>query len=307
MAKNEVEIKKEKKPVNKVHVIVSVSVTVACLAIGGVGGYFIGKLFFPNNAPIDYSKLKDVDFEDDQVVLMKKYQASKSDDYTKSFAPYEIANIGINKISQHDYVVTKTKGEVNAMGVAQTVRATSIKNKDEYFLENISASSMLQTGKRFYQRGETISTFNGEKVESEKAVWSTTPQSELPLTEHEAKWGKQLSRPLIYIISSKTSYETSTATKTSDGYKVILDLHPKYAVLRYVRQMVEISPIKDPIFHSIQLTFNLDNDLNILSSEVNESYSVVMVVTAESVANIKDVYTYDQATPLPSLSEDLTY
>ena len=307
MPKVEEAVKKEKKPVNKKQVIISVSITVLCLALGGVGGYFVGKLFFPNNAVIDYSKMKDADFEDDQVLLMKKYQSSKSDDYTAAFKPYEIANIGINKISNHDYVQVKTKGDVNAMGVNQTVRATSIKNKDEYFLENISASSMLQTGKRFYQRGETITTYNGENVESERANWNSTPQSELSLNEHEAKWGKQLSRPLIYIISSKTSYDTSTATKTSDGYRVILDLNPKYAVLRYVRQMVEISPVKDPLFHSIQLTLNLDNDLNLLSSEVNESYSVVMVVTAESVANIKDVYTYDQATPLPSLSEDLTY
>lgn len=307
MPKVEEAVKKEKKPVNKKQVIISVSITVLCLALGGVGGYFVGKLFFPNNAVIDYSKMKDADFEDDQALLMKKYQSTKSDDYTTAFKPYEIANIGINKISNHDYVQVKTKGDVNAMGVNQTVRATSIKNKDEYFLENISASSMLQTGKRFYQRGETITTYNGENVEAERANWNSTPQSELSLSEHEAKWGKQLSRPLIYIISSKTSYDTSTATKTSDGYKVILDLHPKYAVLRYVRQMVEISPVKDPLFHSIQLTLNLDNDLNLLSTEVNESYSVVMVVTAESVANIKDVYTYDQATPLPSLSENLTY
>ena len=307
MPKNEESKKKEKKPVSKKHVIISISITVLCLAVGGVGGYFIGRMFFPKEQAIDYSKMKDIDFEDDQEALMKKYSASKASDYTKEFAPYELANIGINKIKEHDYVISKTYGQVNAMGVEQSVRATSIKNKDEYFLENISASSMVQTGKRFYQKGDNVSTYNGSNVSAEKAEWSEPPVSELSLEEHEAKWGKDLSRPLIYIISSKTAFDTSTATKTDEGYTVRLDLSPKYAVLRYVRQMVEISPIKDPLFHSVQLNVFLDENLNVLSTEVDESYSVVMVVTAESVAHIKDVYTYDVETPIPVLSQDLEY
>lgn len=307
MPKLKDEAKKEKKPISKVHIIVSISVTVTCLALGGVGGYFIGKLFFPANQAIDYSKMKDVDFEDDQEALMRKYAVSKSDDYTKDFAPYELANISLNKFKDHEYVKSVTHGKVNAMGVEQTIRATSIKHKDEYFLENISASSMLQTGKRFYQSNGVVKTYNGTNAESEKATWADPAESELTLEEHEAKWGKNLSRPLIYIISSKTAFDTSTATKSEDGYVVRLDLSPKYAVLRYVRQMVEISPVKDPYFHSVQLTMYLNNDLTLLKSEVEESYSVVMVVTAESVANISDEYTYDIETPIPTLDQDLEY
>lgn len=299
--------KKERKPVSKVHVIASISVTVVCLALGGVGGYFLGQQFFRKNQPIDYSKLSAADFEDDQVALMRRYQSSKANDYTNDFKPYELANIATNKFANHEYVVSKTHGSVNAMGVEQSVRATSIKYKEEYFMENISASSMLQTGKRFYQKDGTIKTYNGENVESEKAKWNENPQSELSNEEHEAKWGKQLSRPLIYIISSKTTFDTSTAEKTNEGYTVRLDLSPKYAVLRYVKQMVEISPIKDPYFHSIQLHLYLDDQLNLIKSEVEESYSVVMVVTAESVAHVSDEYIYDVETQIPSLNQDLTY
>lgn len=307
MPKNKEQKKKEKKPINKKHVIISVSIIASCLVVGGVGGYFIGRLFFPKSQSIDYSKLNEKEFEDDQIALMKRYSASKASDYTKDFAPYELANIGINKIKEHDFVSSKTYGKVNAMGVEQTVRASSIKNRNEYFLENISASSMVQTAKRFYQKEDKVSTFDGGNVSTNRADWKENPVSELSLVEHEAKWGKDLSRPLIYIISSKTAFDTSTATKNEDGYIVRLDLSPKYAVLRYVRQMVEISPIKDPIFHSVQLTLSLDKDLNVISSEVEESYSVVMVVTAESVAQLKENYTYDVETPIPNLSQDLEY
>ena len=203
--------------------------------------------------------------------------------------------------------MSKQYGQVNAMGVAQTVRAASIKNKEEYFLENISASSMVQTGKRFYQKDGKVTTYNGENVETTKAKWNETPASELSLEEHEAKWGKDLSRPLIYIISSKTSKETSNSEKTSEGYTVHLDLSPKYSVLRYVRQMVEISPVTDPVFETVQLTLHLDSNLNLLSTDVDESYSVVMVVTANSVAHLSETYTYDVETPIPALSQDLEY
>lgn len=307
MPKNKDEQKKEKKPVSKKRIIISVSITVLCVALGGVGGYFIGNMVFRQEQTIDYSELKDVDFEDDHKALMKKYKASTASDYTKEFKPYELANIATEKFKEHDYVVSKQYGQVNAMGVAQTVRATSIKNKEEYFLENISASSMVQTGKRFYQKDGKVTTYNGENVETTKAKWNETPASELSLEEHEAKWGKDLSRPLIYIISSKTSKETSNSEKTSDGYTVRLDLSPKYSVLRYVRQMVEISPVKDPVFETVQLTLYLDSNLNLLSTEVDESYSVVMVVTANSVAHLTETYTYDVETTIPALSEDLEY
>ena len=172
MPKIKDEQKKEKKPVSKKHIIISVSITVLCIALGGVGGYFIGNMVFRQEQTIDYSKLKDVDFEDDHEALMKRYNSSTASDYTKEFEPYELANIATEKVKQHDYVVAKTYGQVNAMGVAQTVRATSIRNKEEYFLENISASSMLQTGKRFYQKDGKITTYNGENVETAKAKWN---------------------------------------------------------------------------------------------------------------------------------------
>lgn len=307
MPKNKDVQKKERKPRNKKAIIISISVTLVCVIIGGVGGYFIGRQVFPQNNAIDYSKMKDKDYEDDLEALMKKYTASKSSDYSTTFKPYEMANIGIEKIKNHDYVVSKTIGLVKAAGVDQTVRASSIKHKDDSFLENISASSMVKTGKRFYQSNGVVKTYNGNNIETDKAKWDEQPTSELSLDEHEEKWGKNLSRPLIYIISSKTCFDTSTATKTNDGYEVRLDLSPKYAVLRYVRQMVEISPVKNPRFHSIQLTMNLDNELNLLSCAVDESYSVEMVITAESVAHLDEVYTYDVETPIPSLSENLKY
>ena len=308
MRKNEGE-KKEKKPLKKrSRIIIAVSVTVACVVIGGIGGYFVGNMVFRSQNAIDYSKYSDLNsYEDDNEALLKKFKSSKATDYTKDFKPYEMACIAIEKIKEHDYVIAKTYGEVDAMGVNQTVRATSIKNKDEYFMENISASSMVKTAKRFFQKDGVVKTYEGNSVKTESAEWEDNPTSELSLAEHEDKWGKDLSRSIIYIISSKTCFDTSTAEKTDKGYTLRLDLSPKYAVLRYVRQMVSISPIKDPIFHSVQFNLYLDQNLNLLSTEVNESYSVVMVVTAESVARLKEYYTYDVQTKIPGLHDNMEY
>ena len=307
MRKNESE-KETRKPLKKKsRVIIAISITLGCVIVGGVGGYFVGNMVFRSQNAIDYSKMNIADFEDDTESLMKKYSSAKTSDYSITFQPYELACIAIEKVKGHDYVMAQTYGEVDAMGVNQTVRATSIKNKDEYFMENISASSMVKTAFRFYQSESKVTTYEGSNVETDKAEWKTKPYSELTTTEHEEKWGKDLSRSIIYIISSKTCFDTSKAEKTDSGYTVRLDLSPKYSVLRYVRQMLSISPIKDPIFHSVQFNLYLDKDLNLLSTEVNESYSVVMVVTAESVAHLKEYYTYDVQMNIPALNQNLEY
>lgn len=296
-----------KKPFSKKKIIIISIIGALSLVALGVGGYFLGQWIYINNNTIDYSKLSETELEDDQVALMKKYSESVASDYTKDFKSYELANIGINKIQNHDYVVSKTIGSAKALGVDQSVRAASIKNKNEYFLENLSVSKLVQTAKRFYQKEDVVKTYNGSEIDIEKAAWNENPDSELSLKDHEAKWGKQLSRPLLYIISSKTTLDTSTATKSSDGYTVKLDLSPKYAVLRYERQIVEISPVTNPIFHKIHLTLKLDNQLNLLSYSVDESYSVVMVILVETAVKLEETYTYDVETKIPNLTEDFKY
>lgn len=303
--------KKEPEKVSKKHSkktwIVLGICGVCFLAIGGTAGYFLGQSFFASQDAIDYSQYSADELEDNHEDLMRRYNEASPSTYLTKFKSYEFANIALDKVGLHENVMSQTYGLVNAMGVKQTVRATSIKNENKYFLENISASSMVQAAKRFYQEGDQVITYNGGSVSTDKATWSEQAQSTLSKKEHEDKWGKNLSRPSIYIISKATTLSTSKVEKDGDGYKVSIDIDPKLGVLRYVKQMIEISGVSSPKFHSIHMEMTLDSDLSLIQTKINEKYSVVMVVKAESDAEMTEYFTYDQGKTIPDLNTNCDY
>ena len=276
------------------------------LSFTGTGIYFLVKLIKDQTAEVDYSKLKDYELEDDQEQLMTRYNSTQEDDLSKVFNTCELANISINKFKEHKYYYSKTYGNASAVGINQTIRASVIKYGNNYFMENIS-SGLISTAKRFYQNGEIVKTYNGNNIQVERAHWDESSLEELSLVEHYEKWGKDLSRPLIYIISSKTVLNTSTTEVTQSGYVVHLDLSPEYSILRYIRQMVSISNVKNPIFESVHLDLTIDKDMNLAKMEVSESYSVVKVFRVNTTASLEETYTYDQKTKIPSLNENVNY
>lgn len=282
---------------------------VGFLAIGGIGGYLLSKQLFKPS--IDYSSLNEDEFEDNITPLTRKLSSAKtSSDLTKTFEPVELVEIGINKISAHEYVTSKqyglVKAKVSGVVVNQTVRASSIKNGNEYFLENISKSNMVAEGRRFYQSGDNVKTYVGSNVEIDHADWPENKSSTLSIQDHIKAWGKDLTRPLIYIVSSKT-VENGTAEVTDNGYNVTLELNPIYSVLRYVRQMISISGVSNPVFKSITLDVELDKELNLLKVTSTENYDVDMVVTAATEATLTETFTYDSETKIPTTEENLTY
>lgn len=282
---------------------------VGFLTIGALGGYLLSKQLF--KPTIDYSSLNEDEFEDNMTSLTRRFtSANKSSDLSRTFSPVELVEIGIDKIGSHEYVTSKqyglVKAKVSGVVVNQTVRASSIKNGNKYFLENISKSNMVAEGRRFYQEGETVKTYVGSNVEIDRAVWEESKSSSLTSSEHVAKWGKDLTRPLIYIVSSKTVKSGSTET-TEGGYKVNLELNQVYSVLRYIRQMISISGVSNPVFKSLNLTVELDKELNLLKVTSDEKYDVDMVVTAATEATLTETFTYDSELKIPAIDENLTY
>ena len=238
---------------------------------------------------------------------MNKYEKNHNGDLSKTYKPYELVNISFEKIKNHSYVTQQTFGVVNAMGVKQTIRGVTVKHNDELFMENLSVSRLVQAANRFYQKDDLVTTYDGKNIQTESANWNESPTTSLTKKEHEEKWGKDLSRPYIYIISSQTCLETSNIVKTSDGYLVSVDLDPIYGALRYVKQMCNISHIDPPSFQSINIKYTLDNELNMLKSEVTESYTVVMGVKAKSDATMTEYFEYDKEIAIPDIKSNFTY
>ncbi len=299
--------KVETKIASKKGVIISSVVAGSAVGIGiAVSLLLINPNLFPPVAP-NYAELAINELDDDNTALLRKYNKNKtSADFTNDFKPYEIINIGLTKATELESFKTILSGDIKASIATQVANSTYIKDGDNHFYENISAG-FVKVGLRFYQDTTGVDIYNGSDVSATGCTWSESNKSNLSISEYDEIWGKDLSRRTIYIISSKTTLDTSTAEKTADGYKVSLDLNPVLGAARYVKQMVMTSGLdREPIFSKINLTYTLDNELNILNVDMNSEYQVYTFTWVNSYEHLVEKYYYGDY-EIPSLAEDCEY
>ena len=143
------------------------------------------------------------------------------------------------------------------------------------------------------------------------ATWNHEPYESLNLEQFEEKWGRNLSRSSIFIISSKTVLaDQCSATKVGDEIHVSLELHPITSVLRYVKQMVATSDLDAaPNFHKMHIDMVLDEDLNLLSTKTNEVYDVKSfgITAKNSKGYLQETLIYDVPEELVGLDEACDY
>ena len=279
-------------------------ITLVCLAgmLVGVGFSLFYFLYFE---AIDYSKYTPSQFEDDQVALMEKYENTAKVDYFDTFKPYELANIAVNKLGQHEYAKSVAKGVVHAAISDQRTDSYYQKSKDTYFFENISLG-FKQIYLRFYQTLDEVLQYRGNAN-----AWNKTVDKRYNLTSFEDKWGRNLSRYSIFIVSSKTTLmDQTTKTKQDGKIYLSLELHPIYSVLRYVKQMMATSDMETPpSFHKMHLNLTLDEDLNLLHSRTEEKYDIHMygINIPNASAYLDETLIYDVPEEVPTLDEACDY
>lgn len=288
--------------------VLYISLTIICLAIGGFGGYIVSGYVFKNKRNLDdISEDYLMQLEDDGAALLEQFNgANVNSDLTETFSPVQLVDISLEKISKHQYVTSLQYGLVRAMGQNQTVRAASIKNDSGYFLENISAGA-VSAARRFYQSNDQVKDIEGKKVSTTSAKWSDDNATTRSIEDHISVWGKDLSRPLPLIISSKT-INSGTATKVGDEYRVSLSLHKDRSTIRYAKQMIAISGVENPIFESVDVQFLLDKNLNLIKWHSEENYQVDKIMPGvETYGRLTEYFTYDQQKDIPDLTQNISY
>ena len=287
------------------HIIVTSVICSLALATGAGLGLFFGMKYLKPEQNYNFSAEA---LEDDSSLLMKKYENAKGD--YANFKGYELVNISLNKYDQTTNHYCKTDGYVEATGVTQTIKGTTIRNENSYFNESISASALVQVAKRFYQdTADEIDVYVGSSIKNgSTAKWDANPEKEFTASEYEEAYGKQLSRSSIYVISSKTVLNSSYTIDENNNYIVEMSLDPTLSVIRYVKQMKELSGLERyPTFSSVEMTFTLDENLNLISRQVHEQYEVFKLGFHQSDSYINDYYYPDATLSIPDLLTDCTY
>lgn len=299
-----------KKKMSKKSIIITSIVSAVVIATGVGVGTFLGKMVFVEE--VDHSDINATSLDDNQVVLMQKYQANKDkapEQLIETFEPYELVNIGLNKIGEHEHAVTIGKGNVVAMGQDQGIRAYTIKDGNDIMCESISAG-ILKIAKRFYQDSDSVKCYVGSCSSLTSYTFNEDQLKQTyNLQDFENEWGRDYTRPSIYIVSSQTVIEGSSKVNDKGQIEVSLELDPFSSVARYVKQMRMMSDLKkDPNFSKLHIDYVLDKDLNLLENTTTEAYKTYYIgMWVDTVGTVTEKRYYDEDIKIPALSEDCDY
>lgn len=287
------------------NIIITSLGVIASIAIGGIGGYFIAIELSPKG--FDYSKLNQNEYEDDVVSIYNNYLSNPLDPL--SYSPNDLVNIALYKYSLETYTESDVNASAVSLGVTQKTFGKSIKNNKQFFNESISQSSFVKVAKRFYEDEDSVSIYSGEiNNDNEGVSGNYKDKNDYTIDEYIDTWGKDLSRPVIYNISSKTTLDTSFINKTDNGYLVSLDLDPITSVIRYVKQMVQMSNLDTaPQFENVHIEFSLDDELNLIEMNVQESYYVWVVGKNFTEATLNEKFYILEETNIPEFNEKIYY
>lgn len=281
------------------------------IALGAVAGIVISKFFVAKT--VDYSDVDANSLYINMDNVLAKYEACKADGtpYEEGLTSYELVNLAYYNYANMENSRSFTIGTANAAIVEQSIRGCSIREGNKFFEESLSKSNMVGVAARMYQKEDgSVDLHRGEVQNATSATWGNE-HYEYTNEEFIGDFGKTPSTPLIYIVSKKTVIkESDKVEKNSDGYHISMSLNTKKAVINYVKQMKSISNLADyPAFNSLNISFDIDNDLMIKEMHVNESYYALKEANlgADTSGDVTVYYEVNGGFKIPSLNEAVTY
>ncbi len=283
-------------------------VTVCGIAAGVYLGVFInGMTTVPS---IDYGNINPELLYQDEDGLMDKYNTAlnSSRDFS-DFTYGEIANISRLLIESESYVTSSTVGTAYpSMGGDQIIRAKSIKCGTSRFEESASKGIVSTAWRMYYTDGE-ITKYNGKLADINNITYTSDP--DIYTTDSWVEMFGELPGDVwAYIISDATIKESdfNSFEKSTDGYTLTLELDPVLSVIKYVKQMKEISGLDDlPVFEYVKLTINLDDKLMLNSIEIDEHFSAKMIVGVQTKNDLTITYTVSENSVIPLLTDQIKY
>ena len=252
-------------------------------------------------------------YEADIDSIMSKYSAlsDKTINGVRSFSDSDVVNIALEKYRKLDYCYSIGIGNAYTI-ITQTIRNAQIKNGDQYFEEQISYSNMVNVAKRSLQNGKggEIQLYNGNASGTEKVSYPNSPSSTYTSSKYKNYLGKTLDEMFIYIISDKTTLDSSRTTK-GDDVIIKLELNPNLSTFYYKTQMKNISGLSNlPPFDEVKLTYTLTKDLDLKHLSVDETYTATkegIPVPAETHNVIENYYYPNEVKAIPSSNEYIDY
>lgn len=280
---NEIAFESDKAKKKKIILmIIQISVTVIMGAVAIFAGWFvvgdliIGRIdtFDPSN----YNALHYIESENN-IALWKRQDIS-------TLTATQIFVVAQSKIQNCNYygIYTKgyngeDKGVVTTLGMTQDLYGYRYRDNANGYFDYFSTGLATVVKKVEYTFGEDkYYCYEGQK-KGDSVTWTpnTTESGCLYRTgeEYLQMVGCEAENPIDYIVSTKTVLTQQNNGKVGANYSFTLTLDPSTAVLYYVKKMDYMSGFGYPKFSSIELRFEVDENMNFQNIYINENYRVI--------------------------------
>ena len=293
--------------------LLSYILTIGICAVAGAG---TGVILKRTIGPIDETYPPGFDpkqYACDINALMDKYNALSDKSYNglRGFSDADAVNVVLEKYRNQEYCWSLGTGNAYTI-ITQTIRNAFIKNGDNYFEEQLSYSNIVSVAKRSYQSGVggNVDTYDGNLTGPEKATYKSSPSQTYTASKYKNYLGKTLDEMFIYIISDKTTVNSSHTIK-GDDVIVTLELNPNLSTFYYKNQMKNLSGLSNPPpFSEVKLTYTFSKDLVLKHLNVDETYTATkegVPVPAETHDIIDYYYHSGEQKDIPTSSESIDY
>lgn len=282
------EIKQEteiKKVISKKKKIVIYALRFVIFAVFGVvavaGGFIVGDLLIGKWDTFDPTQFS----AEQYIESSKNVEAWKSKDIS-SLTPAQIFVVAQSNILNCNYYSVKTKGYngegkgvVTTLGMTQDLYGYRYRNGDKGYLDYYSTGLATVVKKTEFNYSDSkYFTYNGV-MNGDSTNW-TLNKTDAGLDyrtkeEYKTMIGCAAEDPIDYIVSTKTVIEEVTNGKVGNLYSYTIKLNPETAVLNYVVKMNYMSGFGYPKFSSIELRFEVDENMNFYNIYINENYKVI--------------------------------
>lgn len=250
-------------------------------ALAAAGGFIVGDLVIGKFDTFDPSKFDASSYKESE----KNTKLWKSKNIQELSAT-QIFVVAQSKILDCEYYSVSTKGYngeqkgvVTTLGMKQDLYGYRYRDHNngyfDYFSEGI-ATVIKKTEFKFSE--DKFFSYEGAKNGTDVDWTLSKPESGEDFRtkeEYKALVGCEANDPIDYIVSTKTVVEEADNGKVGEFYSYTIKLNVETAVLNYVVKMNYMSGFGYPKFTSIELRFEVDDQMNFQNIYINESYKVI--------------------------------
>lgn len=269
---------------SKQHMVTSIIKIVLILMFGFVaiaGGLLVGKMIIGKFDTFDPSKYTAENYiENSQNVAL--WSSKKISELT----PTQIFCVAESKIlkDENHYIQTKgydgeDKGVVVTLGLKQDLYGYRYVKDGKGYFDYFSTGMATVIKKVEYTLGEDKYYCYEGSGSGDTTSWTlkkTESGSDYyTADEYKEMAGCDAENPIDYIVSTKTVTSEQSNGKVGELYSYTLTLNTSTSVLNYVKKMNYMSGFGYPKFSSIELRFEVDENMNFQNIYISESYKVI--------------------------------